>query len=441
MGSDSLRRRWGYALGVALLLSIVLGLLFPWGASAYYLERAGRRLDQAHLSESEYRSIERDLDRALRWDADNARAYQLLARTYDSQGKLVAAVEAQARYAELQAGNPLALWQLAAACEQLDVTQLSRVTGQLCGVGQESREITLLGFWQEMGHSAASMVVAADRLRRDDQLDLAEFLYQQALRLETRSAAAWFGLAGVYQARGNEEAALTAYARVTLLDADPALMAAAHRQRGALLAGAGQWLDASHELAQAVALAPEDGDHHLDYGWYLYQAGGELPAARAELRLAAGQLPNNPWPHLRLAQIALAANEYEAMLAHTQTAVVIQPTSAWAWYWQGRALRLVGRLDEAELSLRHAVELAPDRAEMHAGLANLRKAQGAVAEAIAEYERAVELAPGTVWINLGLADTYRAAGQRDRAVAAYRRALALDANNAAARQALQELGE
>jgi tetratricopeptide (TPR) repeat protein len=441
MGDAPRRRRWGYALGLALLLVVVLGLLFPWGASAFYLERAGHRLDRTRLVETDYRAIERDLSRALAWHASNTQAYRLLARLYERQGQPVAAVEAWAQFSELQPGNPLALWELASACERLDVAQLPQVTGQICGTDEASRQAALLHLWQEMGQPAAAFVLAGDRLRQDGELAQAEAFYQRALLVEPASSAAWYGLAGLDQARGETAAALAAYARAILLSVDPALAAAAHEQRGILFAGAGQWLEASDELAQAVALAPEQGNYHLGYGWYLYQAGDSPETARAELSRAVELLPGSPWPHLRLAQMAGVEGDYDSMLAHAEAAVTIQPTLAWAWSAQGRALRFLGRLAEAEPSLRRAVELGPDNSSLFVDLGQLLTELGRQNEAAVVYEQAVELAPQNAWYTLLLADAYRANGQRELALETYQRVLELDPNNNRAQKALRDLGD
>jgi tetratricopeptide (TPR) repeat protein len=245
----------------------------------------------------------------------------------------------------------------------------------------------------------------------------------------------------VFQARGDGLAAMEAYARATAPGADPAVAAQAHRRRGEALANAGRWDEARDELARAVTLAPAEGGYHLDYGWYLYQAGDSLAQARGELEKAVALLPDNPWPSLRLAHIAFYQDDYARALAHAEQAITANERQVWGWIWKGWALRRLDRRAEAEAALRQATQVDPENAQAHASLGSILGQRGQRAEAIVEYERAVALAPANVGFHLNLANVYRADGQVAKASAAYRRVLQLDPNNESAREALREIGE
>jgi len=193
-------------------------------------------------------------------------------------------------------------------------------------------------------------------------------------------------------------------------------------------------------LAQAVILVADKGPYHLDYGWYLYRAGSSVSEARAELNKAAGMMPNSPWPHLYLAEVDFAEEDYAGTLAHAQMGLRIDPRQYFAWILQSRALRHLARQAEAEESARRAVELAPDKATPHEELGHVLKELGRLDGAIEEYEQAVALAPDIVWHRLNLGAAYRANGQTAQAVQVYRRILEMVPDNATARQALQDLG-
>jgi tetratricopeptide (TPR) repeat protein len=235
------------------------------------------------------------------------------------------------------------------------------------------------------------------------------------------------------------EAALEACARASGVPPGGSRSAQDYYDRGQELAQAGQWGAASAELAQAVALAPEQGTYHLAYGWSLFRTSASVELARAELNRAAERIPDSPWPHLYLAEIALAEGEPDGALRSAQQAVELKPDLFSGWALQGQALRRMGRLQEAEQSLQHAIELAPDKPAPHAEMGCLLEQQKRLDEAVQAYERAVELAPGNAAYCLYLAAAYRAWEHLPQAIAAYQRALELDPGNPVAEKALQAL--
>jgi protein O-GlcNAc transferase len=427
------RLRWWHGLLALAVLSLLGGLAWPWSASAYYVERAGRALASGRAGPQ----VERQLDRALRWDPHNAQAYRLRARFYEQQGQHIAATEALAAYVALRPANPRGLWALATACEELSALELAGVAGQPCGRDDEGRQVVLARLWRSAGYSAATLAEGGDELLQDGKLQEAEVFYQRALVLNPEEPFAWYGLGEVREARGQWEAALEAYGRATAAGTNASVAARGHYRRGQILAAAGRWKEAAAELAQAVALMPKQGAYHLDYGWYVYRAGEPTATAVAELEAAAGLMPHNPAPYLRLASIAFAEQDYETMLAYAQEAIEVQPKQAWGWLFQGQALDRLGRLGEAEGALRRTLELAPGEAAAHDALGHVLTQKGDLAAAVAAYERAVTLAPQNTAYLLRLANTYRANGQTDQVRETYRRVLELDPGNPDATQALE----
>ena len=93
----------------------------------------------------------------------------------------------------------------------------------------------------------------------------------------------------------------------------------------------------------------------------------------------------------------------------------------WPGWLQGE-----GKLDEAEVAARKAVDLAPEDAHYHDTLARLLGQAGRLEEA----EAAVELAPDNASYHDTLARVLRRTGGLDEAEAAARRAVRLAPNNA-----------
>lgn len=432
-------RCWlGYLLVAIVALTLLVGLLFPWGISAYYVELAGRKLDADEPTDVMHHAAKRQLGQALLWHPENAQAYRLLAWLYEQQSDWAAAAEAWAEYAALRPRDPQGFWELAVACERLRGSELLLVSGRPCGVDEEGRQAVLSWLWGQAGQSAGSFVRAGDNLYKNKDWSQAIAYYRRAVVLEPESAAAWYGLGEVYRMRNDTGAALEAYALVVAFGPDVPWAASAHSRRGKVLAGAQRWVEASEELAQAVSLMPDEGQYHLDYGWYLGKAG-EYQKARVELTSAITLLPDNAWPHVRLAELDFAEKDYAGMLTHAQLAIGVDPELFWGWLFQSRALRYLNRLVEAEAAARRAVELVPDKGGPYAELGHALRRQNRLNEAIKEYKRAITLVPDNAWYHLYLGNAYRADGQVEQAIEEYRRTVELDPGNSAARQALEEL--
>jgi serine/threonine protein kinase/Flp pilus assembly protein TadD len=122
-------------------------------------------------------------------------------------------------------------------------------------------------------------------------------------------------------------------------------------------------------------------------------------------------------------------------------AITLQPTLASAHSWLGLSLLLLGRVDDALVSLREAVKLEPETASGYQALARaLWMGKGQVEEAIAQLRTGVALNPEAGYSYLQLSFLQSLAGDLDAAEATARQAIELQERAISGTQGLLIVG-
>ena len=116
---------------------------------------------------------------------------------------------------------------------------------------------------------------------------------------------------------------------------------------------------AREAIDQALALDPDSAEVHLAHGYVFYWAERKYPEALGELALAAPGLPNNARLLSAQAFILRRLGRFEESLAKHVQARELDPLADHYDRSMGVTLYHLGRYEEAEDHLAHAVELAP----------------------------------------------------------------------------------
>jgi protein O-GlcNAc transferase len=162
-------------------------------------------------------------------------------------------------------------------------------------------------------------------------------------------------------------------------------------------------------LQRAMALHQQD---RLDEAAILY---------RAVLERAPGEVNAL---HLLGVLRQQQGNGEEALVLIGQ-ALAVAPAVAPIHNNYANALKILGRLDEAERSYRQAIALTPDFADAQCNLGRLLKERGGFAEAAACFEAVLAIEPATPGMLNDLGLSLEALGRFGEAVQRYRSALAL----------------
>jgi arylsulfatase A-like enzyme/Flp pilus assembly protein TadD len=208
-----------------------------------------------------------------------------------------------------------------------------------------------------------------------------------------------------------------------LVDADPG-NPVFRGTRAAVLGRLGRKGLAVEELRRSLVGGPGDLQTLYDLALALHEAGLPADAAKTLDELLRRD-PEHAEGWNARGLLELEEGRLAAARASFERAVKLDRANANAVANLGNALRAAGLLDDAELALRHAVELAPDWADPLNGLGALEVGRGRVAEGLELFERALRLDPSRHEVRLNRAIALDSLGRRGEAAAAYREFLAV----------------
>lgn len=155
------------------------------------------------------------------------------------------------------------------------------------------------------------------------------------------------------------------------------------------------------------------------------EQSGEAEMAVVNCRAATVARTNHPQPWSALASALRAANDAEASLEATATAIAHDPYFAPAYYQRGMTLKSMGRLAEAVDALRDALRHQPSAAATHLNLANLLHDLGNLSAAEYHCRKAIALDPAMAEAHTVLGFLLTQTGDLTGAIAACKRAIAI----------------
>ena len=153
-----------------------------------------------------------------------------------------------------------------------------------------------------------------------------------------------------------------------------------------------------------------------------HHQAGRLPQAESIYRKILQAEPNHAEALHFLGVIAHQAGRDEIAVDLISKAINISPSSQ-MYSNLGAALYAHGKLDEAEVSYRRALEIKPDFADVHYSLGLTLNRLGKFNDAVVSYRLALEIKPDFAEAHGDLGNALQNLGQLDSAQASYRRAL------------------
>lgn len=283
----------------------------------------------------------------------------------------------------------------------------------------------------EAGPDAATLISDGEFYLNRGDCSLAQFYFQEALRLDESNAAAQVGKGRALSCQGAYPAAIEAFQAALATDANDvdALvhLANAYQYQYQSDTGAysGRLADALDTINRAEGVAPDRASVQNTKGIVLYQLG-DLAQARTTLEraadLAAGdqQLDNAEKSTLQvnLGRVYRDTDELELALQAFRRAVVLDPTSSTAHNNLGDMAYRLDDCSTAEYELSQAVNLDPNDLSAAANLGIVLFECGEVQASLPRLQQAVQM-DGAVFLPplfTYLARAHLAAGQVDEAI-------------------------
>jgi len=245
---------------------------------------------------------------------------------------------------------------------------------------------------------AYSAYAQAVYLNRHDKLssDKSIPLFQEAARLDTKSALPLTGLTEAYLSkyRATNDRQWLAKARESLHDAESRKpdSAAVHFESGGLSRATGANDQAAESYRRVLQLEPWNGDawNHLAIT-YGAMPGRQSDAAQAFAK-AIELEPGYFEPHVDFGVFYFRNGDYSQAAAQFQAAIELAPGNAPSHSSLCGIYEVMGRSNEAESECRQALALSP-AAPAHNNLGAILAYHGRDSEAVAEYRKAIELEP------------------------------------------------
>jgi protein O-GlcNAc transferase len=245
-----------------------------------------------------------------------------------------------------------------------------------------------------LDNNLKSLMEVAVQKHQSGQLDEAQFLYKQILKLQDQSdnqhyAIASSNLGSIFEQQGFLEAAQESYQQALSFKPD---YAEAYYNLGNVQKKQGFLEAAIKSYQQALKIQPEIPQAHHNLGT-VFQQQGLLEAAVESYQQALKLQPNYAQAHYNLGNVFLQQGLFNAAVQSYQQALNSKPDYTHAHHNLGNVLKLQGKLEAALKSYQQAIDLNPNYTEAHQNLGNTLYEQGNIEDAIASYHQVLKLQP------------------------------------------------
>lgn len=164
------------------------------------------------------------------------------------------------------------------------------------------------------------------------------------------------------------------------------------RRLGNLLLEKGDLDGAEHAFRESLQIDSDDPLTHIRFS-YVHAARGDYGSAAKEVELAIRISGANPKYHLRLGEWLLKKKDYKSAEIAMSRAISLWPTSDYAKVRLSYVFAAMGQYRRAVEVVRDAINLAPDKPELHSRIAEWHIKNDDLANAKIALETVIQLNP------------------------------------------------
>ena len=229
-------------------------------------------------------------------------------------------------------------------------------------------------------------------LHQNGQLDQAQSIYEQVLKVQPRHARALHLLGMLFGQSSDFKRALNLLNRAISLDPNNA---AAHIDRGKTLKELGRYDAALASYNKAIALRPDYALAYCNRGT-VYRAQFNDQAALDSYDQAIALQPDYAEAHYNRGVVLEERRQWDAALASYNHAIAVKPDHAQAHCNRGNVLRELNLLDAALASYERALAIRADDAPACSNRGNVLRELQQVEAAVASCSQAIAIDPGCI---------------------------------------------
>lgn len=183
--------------------------------------------------------------------------------------------------------------------------------------------------------------------------------YNQAIGVDPRCVAAYYGLGSAYHQLGLYQRAASEFDQVLALDPGNAW---AYYSKGLAYYELGLYQRAIDEYDRAIALDHGIADFYDKRGSSYYHLE-QYPRAVNDFDQALRLNPRNAAAYYKRGYIYLQLSHYQQAILDLERALTLDPRDAWAYYNRARAYEQIGQYERARSDYERAIALNPDLAQ------------------------------------------------------------------------------
>ena len=288
---------------------------------------------------------------------------------------------------------------------------------------------------------------------QENNLDAAQNLYDQALKINPNFVAAHFNLGIVFNKLGDNQKAKNSFEKAIEINPN---YANAHNALGAILNQLGHTQKATECYEKAIKIEPNNAsvlnnlgviftnisDHKKAISSYekaikiqpnyanayfnlgvVFNKIGEFQKAISSYEKAIEIQPNYGDAYSNLGVVFKKLGQDQKAMNCYQKAIEINPNLLAAIYNAGEILRMTGYHEKAKDYLEKAIEIQPNHKDAHINLGIVFYEIGEYQKAISCYQKAIEIDPNFEKAHHNLANVYEQISSQEKAVEHTRKAL------------------